>query len=336
MTKIFSYGDTGTSLFRLDESDCELFDRKLRSWMPPASFDFHAHLYDLRMLVPGSTADSFEGPAEVRYATYLDHQRSWLGDRCPAGTLFFPFPARMLDTAAANRFLLDEIGPRRTSLAGLMIIKPTDDPDSVEAQVARDGWSGFKVYHVFAARSDSFLAEPGEFLPDWAWEIADRRGLVIMLHMVLKRALADERNQRYIREHCVRYPSARLVLAHAARGFCAAHTVEGIDSLRGLDNVWFDTSAICEPAALEAILRTFGTTRLLYGSDFPVSEARAHAMSLGDGFWWLYDNSVDWKGWQHGTPTKVGIQSLLAIQQACRTPLPASGERRKFVDQCPW
>ncbi len=317
--KIFCYGDTGTSLFRLDDSDRELFDRKLRSWMPPGGFDFHAHLYDLRMLVAGSTADSFEGPAEVRYGTYLEHQRSWLGDRCPTGTLFFPFPSRTLDTAAANRFLLDELRPRRANLAGLMMIKPTDDPAGVEAEVARDGWSGFKVYHVFAARQDSFNAEVGEFLPRWAWEIADQRGLVIMLHMVQKRALADERNQRYIHEYCVRYPGARLVLAHAARGFCAAHTVEGIDALRGLDNVWFDTSAICEPAALEAILHAFGSTRLLYGSDFPVSEARAHAMSLGDGFWWLYENSVDWTGWPHGGPTKVGIQSLLAIQQACRT-----------------
>ena len=54
-----------------------------------------------------------------------------------------------------------------------------------------------------------------------------RDGLLIMLHMVLDRAIADERNQQYIREHCVRYPNARLVLAHAARGFCGAHTVEG-------------------------------------------------------------------------------------------------------------
>lgn len=32
----------------------------------------------------------------------------------------------------------------------------------------------------------------------------------------------------------LRYPNARLVLAHAARGFNAGHTVEAIDTLRGL------------------------------------------------------------------------------------------------------
>jgi glutamate-1-semialdehyde 2,1-aminomutase len=318
MGKILSYADTGTELYRFDDADRDLFDRKLRSWMPPAAFDFHAHLYDLRMLVPGAAAEGFAGPVEVGYDTYLQHQRTWLGDRAPTATLFFPFPAKKLDTAAANRFLLDELRSR-PNLAGLMMVAPSDNPASVEAQVQRDGWLGFKVYHLLAAREDTMNAETGEFLPEWAWEIADRHSLFIMLHMVLRRALADERNQQYIREHCRRYPAARLVLAHAARGFCGAHTVEGIDSLRGLENVWFDTSAICEPQAFEAILRTMGPSRLLYGSDFPVSEMRAHAMSLGDGFWWLYEHNVDWSGWQLGRTTKVGIQSLLALQQACST-----------------
>lgn len=316
--KCFSYGDTGTALYRTDEADRELFDRQLRSWMPPGSFDAHAHLYDLRHLVDGTTSDSFHGPAEVRYPVYRAHQQSWLGDRTATGTLFFPFPTKTVDTVAANRFLLAELR-QHSQLAGLMLVRPTDDPTEIEAQVARDGWVGFKVYHLLASRQDTFRAETSEFLPDWVWEIAERRGLLIMLHMVLDKALADPRNQTYIVERCRRFPNAKLVLAHAARGFCAAHTVAGIDTLRGLRNVWFDTSAICEAPAFEAILRTFGTTRLMFGSDFPVSDMRGLAMSLGDGFWWLYENAVDFSQWMLGRPTKVGLQSLLALQQACRT-----------------
>lgn len=316
--KIFLYSDTGTDLYRLEAEDRALFDGKLRGWMPPNSFDIHAHLYDLRMLSPGSTAESFTGPAEVGYDIFQKRQHAWLGDRTPAGVLFFAFPARGLDTAAANRFLLDQIHPHPQH-RGLLMIRPTDDPAAIDAQVAREGWCGFKVYHLFAARADTGNAETGEYLPEWAWEIADRRGLVITLHMVLQRALADNRNQRYIREHCLKYPGARLVLAHAARGFCGAHTVEAIDSLRGLDNVWFDTSVICESHPFEAILRTFGTTRLMYGSDFPVSEIRGRPTSLGDGFWWIYENAIDWSTSNMGRPTLVGIESLLALKQACRT-----------------
>ncbi len=316
--KRFSYGDTGTSLYRTDEADRELFDRKLRDWMPAGSFDAHAHLYDLRHIVDGSTAESFHGPAEVRYPIYLQHQNSWLGDRTATSTLFFPFPTKTVDTPSANAFLLSEL-QQHPQLAGLMLVRPTDDPADIEAQVVRDGWVGFKVYHLLASMQDTFRAETSEFLPDWIWEIANRRGLLIMLHMVLDKALADPRNQSYIADRCRRFPQAKLVLAHAARGFCAAHTVAGIDALRGLRNVWFDTSAICEAPAFEAIFRTFGTTRLMFGSDFPVSDMRGHAMSLGDGFWWLYENAVDFSQWTLGSPTKIGLQSLLALQQASRT-----------------
>jgi glutamate-1-semialdehyde 2,1-aminomutase len=316
--KVNCGGDLGAPAYRTDAADRELFDRKLRNWMPPDAFDAHAHLYDCRHLVPGSTAESFHGDPAARYATYVERNTAWMGDRCPSGALFFPFPVKTCVMQEINRFLYDELQTAPAS-RGLMMIRPDDDPAVVQAQVRRENWAGFKVYHVYANREHTFHADSEEFLPDWAWELADADGLLIMLHMVLDRAIADERNQRYIREHCIRYPNARLVLAHAARGFCGAHTVEGIHALRGVENVWFDNSAVCEATAVEAILRTFGSTRVLFGTDFPVSEMRGHAMSLGDGFWWLYEKDVDFSQWTLGRPTKVGLQSLLALQQACRT-----------------
>jgi glutamate-1-semialdehyde 2,1-aminomutase len=110
-----------------------------------------------------------------------------------------------------------------------------------------------------------------------------------------------------------------LVLAHAARGFCAQHTVEGIASLRGLDNVFFDTSAICEAAAYEAILQTFGPTRLLFGTDFPVCEIRGRCISVGDGFLWLGEENVAWEQSTFAKPQLVGVESIFALRQACRT-----------------
>ncbi len=166
---------------------------------------------------------------------------------------------------------------------------------------------------------NTFEAPTEAFLPDWAWELADRRGLAIMLHIVRAGALADPINQAYIRQHCLRYPNARLILAHAARGFCGAHTVAGIASLRGLDNIYFDTSAVCEAAPLEAILREFGPRRLLFGTDFPVSEMPGRCVSIGDGFTWLFEDNVAWDKSAFAQPVLVGVESLLALKQACRT-----------------
>lgn len=304
--------------FEFRPSDLEIVRRRLGSFIPPDVFDAHAHLYDLRMLdAPNSSAAQAVAPA-VGLRVYDESLARWLNGSAPREGLFFAFPAKKLDTRAANRFVADELRSRPGS-KGLLMIRPEDDPDSVAAEVAAQGWAGFKVYHLFGNRPDTQDCLIGEFLSDWAWEIADRRGLAIMLHLVRQRSLADPENQVYICEHCRRYPHARLILAHAARGFCGPHTVEGIDAIRGLDNVFFDTSAICEALPMEAILRTYGPSRLLFGTDFPVSEMRGKAITIGDGFYWIYHDSVDWNAWRMGQPTLVGIESVLAIQQACRT-----------------
>jgi glutamate-1-semialdehyde 2,1-aminomutase len=290
----------------------------LCAFVPPAPFDAHLHLFrrqDAGDAVPG---DVFDARRCAGFSAYCGAVESWLGERRPVDGLAFAFPKRGGDVAAANRFVADEVR-KQTGSRALVIVRPQDDPAQVEAVLAADGFVGFKVYHVFADRTDTFDATIDEFLPEWAWQLADARGLAIMLHIVRARALADPANQAYLREHCLRYPGARLILAHAARGFCAAHTVEGVASLRGIDNVYFDTSAVCEAAPLEAILREFGTRRLLFGTDFPVSEMLGRCVSVDDGFAWLYEKNVDWAGAQFARPTKVGVESLLALRQACRT-----------------
>jgi glutamate-1-semialdehyde 2,1-aminomutase len=115
-----------------------------------------------------------------------------------------------------------------------------------------------------------------------------------------------------------KYPRATLILAHAARGFAAWTTVESVAELAGLENVWFDLSAICESPPMLAILKYCGVKRVLWGSDFPISMARGKAISLGDGFYWIYKQ--DLARFQAATPiraTLVGIENLLAVQEAC-------------------
>ena len=296
--------------------DLDLWHRHLANFVPPDSFDAHAHLWRTQDLGSPTPALAAAGPPVVTRAVYDERLSMWMPDRCPTGGLFFPFPTRVLDVDAANRHLADEMKGDPQS-RGLMIITPRQTAAEVERQVVEDRFVGFKVYHLFAERTDTLFAPTEEFIPEWAWEMADRLGLVIMLHMVLPRALAEPENQRYIRSHCERFPGAKLILAHAARGFCGKHTVEGIDSIRGLDNVYFDTSAVCEPEAFEAILKVFGPTRLLFGADFCVTEMKSRCVDLADGFLWLDEIRADFSKSRFARPTLLGIESLLALKQAC-------------------
>jgi glutamate-1-semialdehyde 2,1-aminomutase len=104
-----------------------------------------------------------------------------------------------------------------------------------------------------------------------------------------------------------------------ARGFNPWHTIEGIDSLRGLENVWFDTSAVTEAGAFEAIVEMIGHDRLLYGSDFYISHMRGRCVAIGDSFHWFYAEDMGLEE-KHATlqPVLVGLESLRSLRLAAR------------------
>ena len=156
--------------------------------------------------------------------------------------------------------------------------------------------------------------------------MAGELGLSVTLHIARDRALADPLNLATIRHYCQRYPDMRLILAHAGRGFNPWHTIEGIESLRGLDNVYFDSSAVTEAGAFEAVIRVMGHERLLYGSDFPVSHSRGRCVTIGDSFHWLYADDMP-AAEKHAElkPLLVGLESLRTLRMACwMTPMSAA------------
>ncbi len=148
--------------------------------------------------------------------------------------------------------------------------------------------------------------------------VGDQEGCVVTLHMVRSRSAADPGNIHWIREYCRRYPNLTLILAHSARGFQPAHNLEGLPQLRGLDNLYFDTSANCEPIAHQAILRILGHRHLMYGTDFPVSHLRGRSLGASDSFLWLYAETPVW-GEKHARidPVLIGLEHLRSLEWAC-------------------
>lgn len=268
------------------DADRELWDRELESFVPPRIFDAHAHWYRADHFPADAAPGLVKSGPPVAGATAFDECIGQLTPGRSTEGLFFPFPHAQVEVDAANEFLAAELRGRPGS-RGQMLITPAQDPEFIRQTVRRCGFVGLKCYHVFSPRRPTFDSFIEEFLPEEQVRIAHEEGLSITLHMVRSRALADPANQATIRRYCERYPQMRLILAHAARGFNVHHTLQGVDALRGLPNVWCDTSAITDSGAIEAIVRTLGHERVLYGSDFPVSHLRGRCVSLGDSFLWI-------------------------------------------------
>jgi glutamate-1-semialdehyde 2,1-aminomutase len=304
----WTYNDT-------DRQVAEEIDR----FLPDRVFDAHAHIYRVADLHASSTSLYAQGPAETSIEVWREHSARIVGQSRLQGGLFLGTPQPDCDMERVNEYLVAQLETDPGS-RGLVLISPEQPPEKAAELAQHPQIVGFKPYHFFGAadaHGSTFHAPIQSYLPEWAWEIAAEHGLVITLHMVKERALADPDNQREIREMCKKYPDALLILAHAARGFHAPNTVNGLPALRGLENVWFDVAAICEAEPIVAILRAFGPRKLLWGSDFPVSEIRGRAVTVGDGFAWLDPDTVKWDQVSHlCRPVLVGLESLRAVKQA--------------------
>ena len=193
--------------------------------------------------------------------------------------------------------------------------------DLLHAEIEEYQPVSLKPYHLMSAQKPTGDSSVEDYLPEHLVEVAHETRLPIVVHLVRRRALSDEGNQRAIRDYCRRYSNMTLVLAHCARGFNPSHTADGIGGIAGLDNVFFDTSCVCESGASEAILQTYGHERLMWGSDYPFSHLHGRCVAINDSFSWLYDGDFDLG--PHSLDTKqqfslVGLESLRMLRFACR------------------
>ncbi|NWG12235.1 MAG: amidohydrolase family protein [Acidobacteria bacterium] len=296
--------------------DREIFERELDRYVPDRVFDAHAHLYRQNDIAQGTVIRSLMagGPQEVTLEQFRRHI-SWILPGRHVDGLFIPWPIRG-DVASLNRFVQEQVRGAPDCRAELLIT-PDMDPDWIRQEVREHGLAGLKCYHVFAPGNPTWEAEIETYLPEAQVRVADREGMCITLHLVRSRALADASNLDTIHRYCQRYPNMKLILAHAGRGFNPHHTIMGVQHLKGLTNIWFDTSAITDCGALEAVMAAFGHERLLYGSDYFQSHIRGRCVAIGDSFLWLLDHMSDWKAFHAEVkPTLVGIESLRVLKLA--------------------
>lgn len=290
--------------------------RGLDAFLPENVFDAHAHAYRLADLSVETPEPFLAGGApEAGFEVWRRRIGQQVGPSRLQGGLFFPFPTIGCDLDSANAYLLEQLKLDPHS-RGLVLISPDTSPDRVERYLAHPQIIGFKPYHTFSRETPTLQSSIEGFAPEWIWQQADAGDLIITLHMVKDRALADPVNQASLRALCTTYPRVRLILAHCARGFHAPNTIQGLPALQGLENIWFDTSALCEATAITAVLRAFGPRRLLWGSDFPDSEIRGKYVTVGDCFD-LVEPRIS--NGDLSRYTLVGLESLRAVREAAET-----------------
>lgn len=299
----------------LNDTDRRLLHRALDGFVPNNVFDVHAHLFHTRHFAGGKRPEFLDEDRGYGMADFQEAMRRFLPGREVEG-LFFGYPSAGNDRAGENAWVLSQIDVSTNSRA-LVLAAPTDDPVEVRRLMSTGVFVGIKPYRLYAGVPDTREAEIESFAPEWMWEACHDHDGIIMLHIVLGDGITDPRNVEAIGRLCRRYPRCKLVLAHVARSFNYRHAREGLHHLIDLDNAVVDTSAVTQAGAFRAAIEILGPKRVLWGSDYMVSELRGSCITQGNGFTWIHPEQAAEKLTIFGQFTTVGIESLLCLREAC-------------------
>lgn len=276
----------------LNDLDVRIWSEDLDAWVPQRIFDVHTHIYDWRHNLDPNKDASGMGKMlgdQWKVSSYplCDAVDATLMPGRTVHRLAFPFPFQHpCDFDGANEFLANELKGHPQS-GGLLLVHPGMTAEFAEQQIDRYGFLGFKPYRFYATSGDATNCGIGEFMPEHLIEVAHRRGLLIMMHVSKRDAIADEDNIRDMLRFCEQYPQAKWILAHCARSYSAWAIERAARRLRGLPNVWYDTSSVCESDAVDALYQGVGSDRVMYGSDdIPVGVLRGKYIAFG--YAWAY------------------------------------------------
>ncbi len=289
--------------------------QQLSSFIPDKIFDIHAHIYRLQQLNIPSTLKTIEstGPFEASISVWKNHLSKFFPGKELCGGLFFPGVTHHINIQNENSFLLSQLEENKSS-RGLILLTPETSEEELTALLSQPRIVGAKIYFYFSKEQPILQSSTIGYFPEWQMEICNHFGSIIMLHLVKDLAVSDPANIKEIKYICKRYPKLKIILAHAGRSFHSPNSKPGIHELVGIDNLWFDTSAICEPESFKVVLNEFGPNKLMWGSDFPVSQIRGRSITLGDGFVFLDEDSCNWDKLSFGNPILLGIESLRALK----------------------
>ncbi len=303
---------------KLADYDKMLATSALENFLPKEVFDIHAHPFNAIHFSDGARQFLSEvgvlGCAEHREALHRYMSVNTLHG------LYFGLPDRSADRKKLNEWVGKTVELHGTQLSrALMVVCPQDNPNEVASTLSNSLFCGLKPYHCYAGGRDTTNAKIVEFAPEWMWEILHEKKGVLMLHIVRDDAISDLSNQQALKTLCRSYSGVKLILAHVARSFNYRNARNGLHAIADLDNVVVDTSAICEADAFRTALSVLGPSRILWGSDFPVSETRGRCVTTGKRFFWLYPELFreDYNGSTDTAMTLIGIESLLAFKEAC-------------------
>jgi uncharacterized protein len=313
-----------------NDVDRAFWAEHLEGWLPERMIDAHTHVMDKRF--------SLDEPTEaMRRQYWVNELREPIdaaaAERCYR-TVFpgrdftcvaFGVPGLDFDVEGGNDWLQQECEKR--GWYNLAVMRPQWSQEKLAALLDKPSVIGVKPYYALISRDpntrDMHLeASIFDFLPHHLLEVVNDRHGWVTLHVPKADRLGHPANISEVREIRRRYPDIGLVIAHLGRCYTEPHALEAIPQLADDPGIYFDSSAVLNPASHRVALQHAGPERILYGSDNPIFYMRGRREYRGRAYinrtnYPFYFNKEREPAEVENSYTLMMYEDIRAIKQAC-------------------
>lgn len=266
------------SLFEVTQTDRDVYEQELRAFLPDKIIDIHTHVYAKknRAALPAQKARAVLWPslvADENTGEQIQEMYRLMFPGKEVTPLIFSSIKRGQDFQLNNNYVADV--SRRYHFPALYYSRPEETGEELEQRIDEGGFLGLKSYLTL---SPEYLPEKEirifDFYPHGQLEAADRNGWIVMLHIPRDGRLGDRVNLAQLLEIEARYPRLKLVVSHIGRAYTERDMGDAFETLAGTKHMMFDFSANTNRHAMYRALETFGTQRIMFGSDAPICRMR--------------------------------------------------------------
>ncbi len=231
-------------------------------------FDSHAHIYPQKIALKATTAVGDFYAADMAGDGTIEKLLSFGKEAGISRFVVHSVATCARQVESINRFILLSCA-ERPEFIGFMTLHPDMSEEEIDAEVSfcvERGIRGVKLHPDFqkfaihSPEAKKIYRVVGERLP-------------ILFHTGDKRYKFSAPS--YLAQIAKEFPKMRFIGAHFGGYSCWQQVV---DAYRGCDNVWFDTSSsfgfFDDYAFLTDVMKTLGTDRFFFGSDYPMWNAK--------------------------------------------------------------
>jgi len=296
--------------FEYNDVDRRFYEERLEPYLPEQIFDAHRHVQlpehvdeSEEPFSRGSFPEGIAGPESVEQAR-LGYEIMFPGHSVEM--LAFGSPQSNVRAEANNEWVSEQFAAEQRGGAqvpaqqngersvGLALNRPDWEPEMILRELRRPAIIGLKPYERLDRSFEGGDASIFDFMPHHQLEVLDELGAWLTLHLPRKERLADRNNIEEVLELRARYPNIVLVIAHLGRSYAGRYAREGFPPLAEDPGIFFDNSAVLNPAVHALALDRFGPERIMWASDQPVFYMRGRRRWEGDAYVNLTSGDYVW------------------------------------------